>query len=97
MTGKTTAFREVGVSGYHEGPIEGPLEIPHEWLSSNMNGYCFTLLWVATSRSGKSTAIRRTAVQEVGVSRYHGCLIEGTHETLHTSQNYRIEGFKGDP
>ena len=45
----------------------------------------------------KTTAIRRAAVRETGVSRYQGGPIEGPPETSRTSQHYRIEGIKGVP
>jgi len=35
-------------------------------------------------QTGKTTAIRRTAVRETIVSRYHGGSIEGPPETLRT-------------
>ena len=47
---------------------------------------------MVASRTGKATAIRRTAVRGTGVSQP---LIEGPPEAPLTSQHYGIEGFKG--
>ena len=41
--------------------------------------------------------IRRRAIRETGISRYHGDLIEGIPDTPRTSLQYGIKGFKGDP
>ena len=48
-------------------------------------------------RSGKTTAIRRIADRQTGVSRHHGGSIEGSPEIPQTSQYYRIEGLKEWP
>ena len=45
--------------------------------------------------SGKITAIRRIAVRETGISRYHRDPIKGSPETPRTSQHFYIGGFKG--
>ena len=42
----------------------------------------------------KTTAIRRVAVRETGVSRHHGGPIEGPPETPRKSLYYRIEFSK---
>ena len=43
---------------------------------------------------GKTTTIRRTAVRETCVSRYHGGPIEGSLKILETSRHYDTEGFE---
>ena len=46
--------------------------------------------------TGKTTAIRRKAVRETGISRHRGGLIEGRPQTPRTiTELYRFEGFKG--
>ena len=47
------------------------------------------------ARQEKTTAIRRIAVRETGVSRPHGGPIEGPPEAPRAPQRYRVEGFKG--
>jgi len=59
---------------------------------------CCRLFWIANlslPRLEKKTAIRRIAVRETSVSRYHRGPIEGPPKVPHSSHHYRIEGFKG--
>ena len=52
-------------------------------------------VWMFCIRAWKTAPIRRVAVRETGVSRYHGGPIEGPPETPRTPQHYRIKGIKG--
>ena len=49
------------------------------------------------NQTGKTTAIRRTAVRKTVVSRNHGGPIEGVLKPLNQLKHYCIERFKGRP
>ena len=51
----------------------------------------------AVTPNGESTAIRRVAVRETGISWHHGGPIEGLLKTLGSPEHYHIEVFKGSP
>ena len=53
--------------------------------------------FTSTIQTGKRTAIRRTAVPETGVFRYHGYTNQGPLENPRTSQHYCIGVLKGAP
>ena len=48
-----------------------------------------------SSRAGKTTAIRRTAVRETGASLHHWGPIEALLKPLGPKQHYNIKEFKG--